>query len=46
MMLELLLTRQDDLDQRVVSNCEGLEFLVLDELQTYRGRQGAESQCW
>src|SRR5205823_961060 len=22
--------------------CEGLEFLVLDELHTYRGRQGAD----
>ena len=42
MMLELLLTRQEELDQRVVSNCEGLEFLVLDELHTYRGRQGAD----
>ena len=42
MMLELLLTRQDELDQRVVGNCEGLDFLVLDELHTYRGRQGAD----
>src|SRR5690606_32101085 len=23
-------------------NCEGLQFLVLDELHTYRGRQGAD----
>ncbi|MBN0438353.1 hypothetical protein JTM67_38405, partial [Pseudomonas aeruginosa] len=23
-------------------HCEGLEFLVLDELHTYRGRQGAD----
>ncbi len=42
MMLELLLTRQDELDQRVVANCEDLDFLVLDELHTYRGRQGAD----
>jgi Lhr-like helicase len=42
MMLELLLTRQEDLDKDVLSNCEGLEFLVLDELHTYRGRQGAD----
>lgn len=42
MMLELLMTRQDELDQKVVGNMEGLEFLVLDELHTYRGRQGAD----
>ncbi|HEM7803028.1 DEAD/DEAH box helicase [Burkholderia cenocepacia] len=42
MMLELLMTRQDSVDQKVVSNMEGLEFLVLDELHTYRGRQGAD----
>ncbi len=42
MMLELLMTRQDGLDQDVVANMEGLEFLVLDELHTYRGRQGAD----
>jgi len=42
MMLELLMTRQDDLDQAVMRNIEGLEFLVLDELHTYRGRQGAD----
>jgi hypothetical protein len=42
MMLELLLTRQDDLDQTVIGNCENLGFLVLDELHTYRGRQGAD----
>jgi ATP-dependent helicase YprA (DUF1998 family) len=42
MMLELLLTRQDELDQRVVGNREGLDFFVLDELHTYRGRQGAD----
>jgi ATP-dependent helicase YprA (DUF1998 family) len=25
-----------------VDHCRGLEFLVLDELHTYRGRQGAD----
>ena len=42
MMAELLLTRQDDLDARVIDNALGLEFIVLDELHTYRGRQGAD----
>ena len=42
MMLELLMTRQDGLDQAVIGNAQGLEFLVLDELHTYRGRQGAD----
>ena len=42
MMLELLMTRQDKLDQAVIGNAQGLEFLVLDELHTYRGRQGAD----
>lgn len=42
MMLELLMTRQDELDKKVISNCTGLRFLVLDELHTYRGRQGAD----
>lgn len=42
MMLELLMTRQDELDQQVIENMRGLEFLVLDELHTYRGRQGAD----
>lgn len=42
MMLELLMTRQDELDRRVIENMKGLEFLVLDELHTYRGRQGAD----
>lgn len=39
-MLELILTRTDE--QQLVKACEGLEFLVLDELHTYRGRQGAD----
>lgn len=42
MMLELLMTRQDPLDQQVIANAEGLDFIVLDELHTYRGRQGAD----
>lgn len=42
MMLELLMTKQDERDRRVVGNCAGLRFLVLDELHTYRGRQGAD----
>jgi hypothetical protein len=42
MMLELLMTRQDEVDRRVIDNCAGLCFLVLDELHTYRGRQGAD----
>ena len=42
MMLEMLMTRQSELDTKVISNCEGLQFLVLDELHTYRGRQGAD----
>ncbi|MDH0869813.1 DEAD/DEAH box helicase [Agrobacterium pusense] len=42
MMLELLMTRQDELDRAVIENAVGLEFLVLDELHTYRGRQGAD----
>jgi Lhr-like helicase len=42
MMAELLLTRQNDLDSRVIANANGLEFIVLDELHTYRGRQGAD----
>lgn len=42
MMLEMLMTRQSALDSQVITNCEGLQFLVLDELHTYRGRQGAD----
>jgi hypothetical protein len=42
MMLELLLTRQDDLDRKVIANAGGIDFIVLDELHTYRGRQGAD----
>jgi superfamily II DNA/RNA helicase len=42
MMLELLMTRQNALDRAVISNAHGLDLLVLDELHTYRGRQGAD----
>ena len=42
MMLELLMTRQSDLDKAVIRNCHGIRFVVLDELHTYRGRQGAD----
>ena len=40
-MLDLILTRFHE-DHDVVEHCKGLEFLVLDELHTYRGRQGAD----
>lgn len=39
-MLELILTRLDD--QPLVRAAKGLPFLVLDELHTYRGRQGGD----
>jgi len=42
MMLELILTRYEEVDRQVVDHCQGLEFLVMDELHTYRGRQGAD----
>ena len=42
MMAELLLTRQGDVDTKVIENARGLDFIVLDELHTYRGRQGAD----
>ncbi|HBA85730.1 MAG TPA: DEAD/DEAH box helicase [Verrucomicrobia bacterium] len=42
MMLELILTRYEEVDRKVVDHCRDLEFLVLDELHTYRGRQGAD----
>ena len=42
MMLELLMTRQNELDRTVIRSAKGLKFLVLDELHTYRGRQGAD----
>ena len=39
-MLELILTRVRD--RRLVQHAADLRFLVLDELHTYRGRQGAD----
>jgi len=42
MMLELILTRYESVDRQVVEHCAGLQFIVLDELHTYRGRQGAD----
>jgi ATP-dependent helicase YprA (DUF1998 family)/very-short-patch-repair endonuclease len=40
-MLELILTRPTE-RMTLVTAAEGLQFLVLDELHTYRGRQGAD----
>ena len=40
-MLELLLTRPDD-RRHLINAAQGLDFLVFDELHTYRGRQGAD----
>jgi ATP-dependent helicase YprA (DUF1998 family) len=40
MMLELILTRPHDAP--LLQQAAGLRFLVLDELHTYRGRQGAD----
>ncbi|MEV5550614.1 protein kinase [Streptomyces sp. NPDC052309] len=40
-MLELMLTRPAD-RAGLITMARGLEFLVLDELHTYRGRQGAD----
>jgi ATP-dependent helicase YprA (DUF1998 family) len=39
-MLELILTRPQE--RKIVDAARGLRFLVLDELHTYRGRQGAD----
>ncbi len=39
-MLELILTRPEE--RALVDQARGLRFLVLDELHTYRGRQGAD----
>jgi len=40
-MLDLVLTRPEE-RQHLISAARGLSFLVLDELHTYRGRQGAD----
>lgn len=39
-MLELILTRPQE--RALIQAAQGLQFLVLDELHTYRGRQGAD----
>jgi len=39
-MLEYIMTRPDD--NPLVHQMQGMQFLVLDELHTYRGRQGAD----
>ena len=39
-MLELILTRPRE--SKLIQSAKGLPFLVLDELHTYRGRQGAD----
>lgn len=41
-MLELLMTRFLPPDMAIRQHADGLRFLVLDELHTYRGRQGAD----
>lgn len=40
-MLELVLTRPDE-RRHLIQAARGLQFLALDELHTYRGRQGAD----
>jgi len=40
-MLELILTRPED-RVSVIKSAQGLPYFVLDELHTYRGRQGAD----
>ena len=40
-MLDLVMTRPDE-RRSLIAAAEGLQFLVLDELHTYRGRQGAD----
>ena len=41
-MLELVMTRFHETDKAIREHAKGLRFLVLDELHTYRGRQGAD----
>ncbi|GIX15834.1 MAG: RNA helicase [Rhodothalassiaceae bacterium] len=41
-MLELIMTRFHPTDIAIRNHAMGLRFLVLDELHTYRGRQGAD----
>ncbi|MBT3191402.1 MAG: DEAD/DEAH box helicase, partial [Verrucomicrobia bacterium] len=39
-MLELLMTRPEE--RQLIDAAKGLQFVVLDELHTYRGRQGSD----
>ena len=39
-MMELILTRNEE--HKIIQAAQNLRFLVLDELHTYRGRQGAD----
>ena len=39
-MMELILTRNEE--HKIIRAAQNLRFLVLDELHTYRGRQGAD----
>ncbi len=41
-MLELIMTRFMETDKAIRNHAAGLRFLVLDELHTYRGRQGGD----
>src|SRR5690606_34917952 len=41
-MAGLIMTRFVETDKAIREHAEGLRFLVLDELHTYRGRQGAD----
>ena len=42
-MLELMMTRP--YERKLMERAEGLRFLVLDELHTYRGRQARMWRC-
>ncbi|MDF7826479.1 DEAD/DEAH box helicase [Pontiellaceae bacterium B12227] len=39
-MLELMMTRPEE--RQLIEAAKGLQFIVLDELHTYRGRQGSD----
>ena len=39
-MLELMMTRPEE--RQLIESAKGLQFIVLDELHTYRGRQGSD----
>lgn len=45
-MLEYTLSRQEPLDQQVVSDAKGLEFLLLDELHTSAPAKELILLCW